>query len=264
MKIPLKRLLCIILSLVMMAGVVPMKVNAYSFKEEYVITSLKQNTYVSKKSDEARDWVIYRQLYKIKVPADGYIKIQSNNNLDSVHIFKKLDKNKGLDSNVGSYVGKDHRSIGKTYYQALRKGTYYLHIEGNHKIKWNLVNPKNYDQQKNYCRAKAMTLPKGKKKTVFFNYRYDFPRWYKITLTKKQRITLNCTFLDEGEFHYEIVDSRGLDVDDTYNSFYYANYYGGKKPKDKTKVLPKGTYYLFIERDGETDNESRICQISWN
>ena len=255
----LKRLLCIALAVVMMAGFVPMEAKAYEFKYQYHYTTLKQNVYAAPKPRVGVNGTIHTYYFKINVPADGYIKVQGKKRLDGVCIYKTLKKEFRYEDTLSEYGGG-----GKISYHALRKGTYYLYVESDSKIKWNFVNPKSYDQQKNYCRAKATTLAKGKKKTIFFNFKYDFPRWYKITLTKKQRITLSCSFLDEGDFHYEIVDSRGLDVDDTYNSFYYGNYYGGKKPKEKTGVLPKGTYYLFIERDWEADNESRICQISWN
>ena len=196
---------------------------------------------------------------KINVPADGYIKVQGKKRLDGVCIYKTLKKEFRYEDTLSGYGGG-----GKISYHALRKGTYYLYVESDSKIKWNFVNPKSYDQQKNYCRAKATTLAKGKKKTVFFNFKYDFPRWYKITLTKKQRITLSCKFLDSGSYHYVITDSRWVDVDKDYkyNMFYYE--YIDSQEKQKTRVLPKGTYYLFIERDPDDNHEGRICQISWN
>ena len=267
MKIPLKRLLCIALSIVMMAGFISMEAKAYSFKTKYIVTSLKQNTYVNKKSDESRDWVIYRQLYKINVAADGYIKVQGKKSLAAVGVYKisSIDTNKDNDDQLNKSLRETWGSIGKTYYQAVKKGSYYLYVGGDNKIKWSLVKSKTYDRQKNYCRAQATTFAKGKKKTVFFSYNYDFPRWYKIKLTKKQRITFTFKFLDNGSYSCRLTDSRGVDANPGFEGFYFANY-AGKTPKEKTRVLPKGTYYFRLERidDDQGDHEGRVCQISWN
>lgn len=255
----LKRLLCIALAVVMMAGFVPMEAKAYEFKRQYHYTTLKQNVYTAPKPRVGVNGTIHTYYFKINVPADGYIKVQGKKRLDGVCIYKTLKKEFRYEDTLSGYGGG-----GKISYHALRKGTYYLYVESDSKIKWNFVNPKSYDQQKNYCRAKATTLAKGKKKTVFFNFKYDFPRWYKITLTKKQRITLSCKFLDSGSYHYVITDSRWVDVDKDYKyNMFYCEYIDSQE-KQKTRVLPKGTYYLFIERDPDENHEGRICQISWN
>ena len=270
MKKLLKQLLCAALSIVLMTGVLPMRAAAgRSFSRiDYVVTTMKQNTYVTRKDDTVSNNVLHMYVYKITVPSNGMIRIQGNKKGFGAKAYKKINKNKGLGEQTPfcKWEGGNEK-IG---YMPVRKGTYYLAVSSadgaNPRFKWSFINSKNYDQQKNYCRSKAVALAKGKKKTVFFNFNYDFPRWYKITLTKKQRITLSITFMDDCAFDYDIIDSRGIDIDGEHNSFYYANYDWLNPPNAKTRVLPKGTYYLRIRRN-EDDfgyNSGRICQIWWN
>ena len=70
------------------------------------------------------------------------------------------------------------------------KGTYYLWSSEPIKIRWSFIKAPN---PSNYCKAKAKKLSSGKKETVVFNDNYEYPRWYKISLTKRKTITIIVT-----------------------------------------------------------------------
>ena len=253
----MKRLLCIALSLVLTAGFAPMRAQASDWNLKYNISTLKANTFSTIKPDykNYNNNTKEYYLYKITVPANSYVKIKTNNKNNSLKIYKRFSKEKELhESDPAVSLSKK-----TSYYRVLPKGTYYIYNDNsaNVRIKYTFTKVKNPG---NYCKAKAYSLAAGKKRTLVFNYKYEFGRWFKIQLTKKKAITITSKYLDERDYssHISVYDSYGHRID-TYEL---------NNTTDRTQVLPKGTYYIRVSRLGYSDNDNglylaRMCQFYW-
>lgn len=253
----MKRLLCIALSLVLVAGFAPMRAQASDWKIMYNISALKQNAFVNLKSDyrNNNNGTRYYHLYKINIPANSYIRIQTNNSTNYINLYKQFNKNKKLYESdyVISVYGK------KTYNIVLPKGTYYIYNDSSNNlaVKWTYTQVKN---PVNYCRAKAYPLAAGKKRTLVFNYKYEFGRWFKIQLTKKKAITITSKYLDGSDYsaNISVFDSRGYRIDTSELT----------RTTERTQILPKGTYYIRVSRSSYADDDydlyrNRMCQFFW-
>ena len=248
----IKRLLGIALTVVIMAGFVPVHANAYSPK--YKVANLQQNKVITALPYDF-DYDTYDDiyhLYRISVPVNGFVKIVVSNASADVKIYKSIDWSKYLyESNciIRSY-GK------KVHYAVLPKGTYYLEVGEKTKLKWTFTSMPN---KTNYCRARAAALKSGKKPLIMFNYRYDHDRWYKIRITKRKKITISLKTLDAdyNDIYFTLVNFRGIRI---------------KCPQLRgntyqTAVVPPGVYYICLERnDYNSDDKyygNRLCQLCW-
>lgn len=253
MKPPLKqyffkRLVCIALAIVLFSGFVPLKTEAADKKYAYKIINLKQNTNATIKDYYWDRNTFTTCLYKITVPANGYITIQTNGSSSSFRIYKTIKRNKPIyESENMAFCS------GKKSYLVLPKGVYYIYsADEGKKIKWNFTKSKN---PKNFCMVKAKTLAPKKKIKLVFNHKYEFARWYKIKLAKRKTITLTLKGLDGSSYNdFEIFDSQRQEINCprlTDTSY-------------RTETLPKGTYYIRIDGGRYYDEWSgRIYQIMW-
>lgn len=253
-KKSMKRLLCVALALVLMAGYAPLRAEA-ALKQKYTyhVVKLKPKKFVTTKlaKIEYRNgrWTNEIYLYKIQVPANGYVKIQTANSSSAFSIYRNYKKNKELQISDALYTGSGQ----KNYSIVLPKGTCYICANQKAKIKWSFVKAAT---PKNYCRATATAIKKGKKTTAVFHDKYEFPRWYKLTLTSNRAITVTAKALDSksGTHSFEVLDSRGVSVETTIL----------KSHKVKTKVLPKGTYYICLSTSDDYGYyNNRVIQLTW-
>lgn len=118
-----KRLVCVVLAVVLLGGFVSLKTEAAGIRYTYKIITLKQNRYVTAKDYYWTGDTKTQYLYKITIPANGYITIQTNDSSNSFRIQKTYKKNKSL---------FDTDSLGycdgyKTNYMVLPKGVYYIY-----------------------------------------------------------------------------------------------------------------------------------------
>lgn len=252
-KKSMKRLLCVALSLFLIAGYAPLRTEA-ALKQKYTyhVINLKPKKFVTTKLSKIDyrngSWINETYLYKIKVPANGYVIIQTSDSSCVFSIYRSYKKNKDLSDILCSGSGQ------KSYSIVLPKGNCYIRANKKAKIKWTFVKAAT---PKNYCRAKATAIKKGKKMTAVFHDKYEFPRWYKLTLTSNRAITVTAKALDgkSGIHSFEVVDSRGVCVETTIL----------KSHKVKTKVLPKGTYYICLSTGDDYGYYSnRVIQLTWN
>ena len=89
--------------------------------------------------------------------------------------------------------------------------------------------------QKNFCRAKAVNLPKNKTVTVLQTDKYTYTRWYKIVLTKKQGIT-----------YWTNKDVAITLYDSDYNSLACEGVSSESTKYFTSARYPAGTYYARI------------------
>lgn len=249
----LKRLLCAALAVVLFAGFVPMRTEAYSEEYAYKVTTLKQNTYVTAEGysetynydTDVNSGTYY--LYKITVPANGFITLQTTNSSNDLSIYKGYKKNQRLSDEYELAWLDDC----KTYYRVMSKGVYYIYASKGTRFKWKFTKASN---STNYCRARAKTLAAKKKLKVVINHRYECDRWYRVVLKKKKTITVNFNVLDEEEMEFDIYNSKGSHIDCPLLS----------GTRYRTARLPKGKYFIRVRGGGQDyDNRGRICQIMW-
>ena len=189
--------------------------------------------------------------YKVTVSGEGYITITSKTD-EAVSTYYEIlnsKKHEFLDYNFlddGFYTSK-------TIKVAVSKGTYYLHYlggEGNEMacIKYTFTPIK---QPTNYCKAKAISLKSGTKKTMYQTPKYGFVRYFKIKVSSKKKITVYA------ESDITIISSKGK-IYDTTSSYLDDNAITKYRT---TKKLPAGTYYLIS--DIHSPGLSAINTIKW-
>lgn len=272
MKRIAKTIFFVAFSVVLMAIFIPFKSEAKDIYK-YNVSNLKQKTWKTLKEDSSfykNDRIFNYNICKITVPSNGYVRIDSSDKTSWINISTKLQKiNSPIDS------GKPYETLygSKTYYEVFPKGTYYLYgdMYSTIKIRWSFVKASN---PTNFCRAKAKSLASSKKETIVFNDGYEYDRWYKISLKKKQPITVYYSCLDSSvnpiSPYFSVYTSKG----DRINC---PEYESGKS--FRTPIQKKGTYYIRIEkrevssyygRNSNTGKEEyrwnsagRIRKLSW-
>ena len=252
------------MAVIITAGFVPLRASAYSDTYTYRITSLGQKKTVTQKRDIERyndntyTYAYTYYMYKINVPANGYLRIASSASSKAITIYKSIDKTKEIDwqyeNNVATLKGS------RVYYRILPRGYYYIQADPGTKFNWSFNRKK---AVYNYCRARAVGLKAGAKTGVFFTCGYEYDRWYKVSLTRNKTITVTFNQLDIPESYqsylneFDIYDSRGTHV----------NCPELTKTSYRTGSLRKGTYYIRVRRHRDEnenyDYKGRIVQLMW-
>ena len=251
-----------ILAVIIITGFIPLHTWAYTEKISYRVTALSQKKTVTQKADtdryyESTDTNVYTYyIYKINVPANGYLRIGSSASSKEIRIYKSIDKTKEIywQNEVATLKGS------RAYYRILPRGYYYIQADPGTKFNWSFYRKK---AVYNYCRARASSLKAGAKTGIFFTCGYEYDRWYRVTLTKNKTITVTFNRLDITENYltylngFEIYDSRGK----------YINCPELTKTSYRTGTLRKGTYYIRVWRDSDNDEDhdyiGRIVQVMW-
>ena len=100
---------------------------------------------------------------------------------------------------------------------------------------------------------KAKKLTSGKNMREVFAYGYEFTKWYKITLSKPQKIKTFVRTMESTsrygriygpEVELSVIYKNGVKVKTT-----DLNYYS-----KITGTLPKGTYYICVKRNIPADD----------
>jgi hypothetical protein len=159
--------------------------------------------------------------------------------------FSMYDKNKKKLFDIKDYYKHD----GDTAYACffLKDGTYYL--KGDcHNPYYIQLNTKSYSRKVASKKAKAINIKKSKNVTGFFVSGEKGDHWYKVKLTKKQKIKF--TFEGYGSDYIKFTvygkgknNSSSVSCYDVTKEANYQTWTGGK--------LPKGTYYIKVSRDSK-------------
>lgn len=137
------------------------------------------------------------------------------------------------------------------------KGTYYLKADGCTTIKYVF---KSDPSRKNYTKKKAVSLKKNKTCTTVIyagEKRSTWKRYYKIKLTKKQRIYVKASTLDY--FDVAICNKKGKDI----STSPYFNKGGDWKGYITDRRVAKGTYYLCISTSWNSAERKQITGYSY-
>ncbi len=256
----LKQLLCITMAVIIITGFIPLHTWAYTHKYSYRVTALAQKKTVTQKADTERYYestdtdVDTYFIYKINVPANGYIRIASSSTSKEIRIYKSINNKNDIYSQDCIVSLKGSRA----YYRILPRGYYYIQADSGTKFNWSFGRRKTVY---NYCRARAVSLKAGAKTGVFFTCGYEYDRWYKVTLTRNKTITVTLSRLD-AEYNSSL---NGFDVYDLQGKA--VNCPELTKTSYRTGTLRKGTYYIRIWRDRDEDEygdyRGRIVQVIW-
>ena len=195
--------------------------------------------------------------YQIKVPADGYLTMTVKKG-KSIYSTRSLTMYESLSSNENTCYWYKNDVKSAAFKIPVSKGTYYFTIHEKETLSYKFTK---VTHKANYCRAKAAALKKKAKVTICQTPQYNFTRWYKLTLTKKQAITYWINQLDNYDVTLEI---------SLYNSKMKrisVEHAGSESPKYFTsEKQDKGTYYLCVraQRDGGYIYNHRLLSLYWS
>ena len=249
-----KQLACFLLAVIITAVFVPLPAQASTTKYNYKITTLKQKKWVTAKeynyNSDTNTSTYY--LYRISVPANSFIRIDSKNKSKTFRIYKSINmKDHPFNSDYTFFLYDATH-----YHRVLPRGTYYIYADEGTTFRWQSTTTKN---PTNFCRSRSVRLKAGYKKWEVFNPGYEFDRWYRISLTARKPIYVTMKQIDEyGSVDFSVFNSRGYEV--SCNSLGNSNY--------RTAVLPKGTYYISVyfgdyEGYNSFNERGRIVQFWW-
>ncbi|WP_044914176.1 hypothetical protein [Butyrivibrio sp. WCE2006] len=261
----LRHLLFIILTSIVI-GFIFLPITTKAFGETHrtkykIVGKLKEGAYTHMKgvtkSKSSNVITETHYLYKLSVPKNCYVNFYGFNYDCNIYKVKKGKIVEGplIEGIYGSIDSTDSRSI------ALPKGTYYLKATGKFpvSIKFKIVK---YKSGKNTSIDKAKRLQKKKSEILIDNKK----RWYKIELTKSQKIRIISQDLVTKEYFYSNGESnRHYLSDNTKITDSYFDYTTGWELLDSNKnhinvtqsysnkygtygceseVLSNGTYYV--------------------
>ena len=174
--------------------------------------------------------------YRVTVPSDGYLTIIfDKGNTGDLIVYRKLESEKVTEGWLYQH-GYERKLI-----IPVSKGNYYFDggfqlgddilWHGGYKYKFTKVR-----DPENYCMTKAIYAKRNKEMKIFDTPDNRYKRWFKIKLTKKQKIAVS------GGFHGAIFG--GTADCDLYNSDleYLENV--GWHPTEK--AYEPGIYYLVV------------------
>jgi hypothetical protein len=179
-----------------------------------------------------------KQFYKFTLKDDSLVQVSwtNNNNCSDMIIYKDKTKN-----DYYSYIEFEGKK-GKTFI-ALAKGTYYFDVfdyssKPTTTVKFNWTPASDYNKDKNYSVKTAKPLKADTIVHVVQVRKYDYYRWYKITLTKGQKLTIMAPY---GNIDRPFVLNSKLDILD-----FNVTYDSAHKSYTSDEKLPRGTYYIAV------------------
>ena len=189
----------------------------------------KETGYVYEEGTGKTIWTYYR--YRVKVPGEGVLKVTLRKGKSrisglSLSMYASLKAEEIVDDWFFSGKKKVVVTI------PVSKGVYYFSGAEKETLKYT------FTQQKpgsNYSAKRALALNKGTKAVITQTPDYNFPRWYKIRLTGKKKITIQSEYASLAV----LTDASRTPV---------AVKLSGAKKNVLTseKALKKGTYYLCM------------------
>ena len=193
----------------------------------------------------------YNTYYKVTVKDDGYLTVSAKESKLSygyinVDGYKKVGKNY---NHITGILSSDKKSASGKF--AVKKGTYYL--QGTYGTQFKYTFTKAVFKE-NYCASKAIDLKSNKEVVVVNTPKKAYDRWYKIKLTKKQKLT----FWSTGAGGASIFDSNMKIVDVKYDDKDDTKWYSSSK-------LKKGTYYVRISNGAIVgfSDEPAVATFKW-
>lgn len=222
--------------MIMLFGVLPKPVMAAAPEKYVEVGTLAPDVSIKPKvsSYDSNTGITTNYCYRITIPSDGFIKIGSSAMHRDVYLLPALSKCQNKYISAACLVAKDFAYSKYTFIPIL-KGTYYIcSPDDNYKVRYTFRKCAPAD---NYCMAKAKPLAANKNTFVAFQKGYVYDRWYKITLTKKQQISIMSKYLPSSQNdEISVFNSVGKELEVKYEGDYIF----------KTAKQKAGTYYIRI------------------
>jgi len=197
--------------------------------------------------------------HKIVISKPGYITLQGY--AQGSTSTPKYNISVGLNdaskkSLYGVYLNS---SKGFTTYFGVKKGTYYISAKqyGNYKLKYTFTA---VSEKSGSSKSKAVTLRKKKaaKGLLIAGESANKSDWYKIKLTKKQKLSFAITGKSSSYFRVKVIPKKSrLNIS---NSFFAVD--NGSYTWKTDKKVPAGTYYIQISRYSGSLN-SGYYSLKW-
>ncbi len=225
------------------------------FRVHYKIVNTKQNTWYTAKTEYTKGSKFYKYAYKVTVPKNSYLKIQTNGSV-GFHIYDAETVAKGKEDYIDSFISRSH-------YTVLNKGTYYICNTSEYrrgKFRYSIVKTK---ETTNYCASQAITVLSNKVQNIVVHEGEEFSRWYKIKVPFRMKVTISMEALDDGR----AASINFLKPEET-------NYSGVTYMREDNSTVTdhgstytfntveQGTYYIRVIMHGP-DPTSRFIQLKW-
>lgn len=256
---------CILLLILCFLCMLPQEVSAKeaSFTKNSSVTIAENESYAVSGS---YTWIKY------KASADGYLTVSASDVVSGTENAKGYialydsTKTKLLSTKTIFY----NTTYSKNPYWCkftfgLVKGqTYYLRIKAENAVKLSRSFKKVSDKS-GALQSSALTIKKDKSKTGLIPAGISNTDWYRIKLTKKQKIRLYYNAQTSGSFRISIysgtkcIGSRIVYYTSEQKKLTLCQY---QKSTDKTSGMEKGVYYVKIERADAAS--SGYYKIKWN
>ncbi len=150
----------------------------------------------------------------------------------------------------------------------MQKGQiYYIRVKGDNAVRFSRTFTKTNDKS-GYSRLKAATLKKNKTKTGLIPAGVTNTDWYRVKLTKKQKLRLHYVARTNGSFRISVYSGKdqiaGWTIHNTAGQKLTVCQRTQSTTKSTTKItgMNPGTYYIKIERANATS--SGYYKIKWN
>ncbi len=179
-----------------------------------------------------------KQFYRFTLGEDSLVQLNWSKNAKKKAVIRIYDdKNKMTLVHAVSNMG----SNGKDFI-ALDAGTYYVDMFDNTAtpttvVKFSWTSASKYSRE-NYSAKTAKKLNPDTLVTIVCTNNYNYDRWYKITLTEAQKVTIKAPY---GGVAYLYIYNKDFEwLNDNYDS-------NDNTIFSSVDVLPKGMYYIFCD-----------------
>lgn len=187
--------------------------------------------------------------YKINIPQNGYITVDGECYDDGNDLTVSLKDSKKQSKNPNEVTLSNKNNW--TSYYAVRKGIYYLKVTDTKSLYGLCYTFTTVTDQAGSSKAKATVISAGKikKGLVYTTDEKSKDDWFKITLSKKQKLRLTIDSRVSGALNYQIIPQSSK-VKLRNSKFSPPN---GICSVVTAESLPKGTYYLRITKKSIED-----------
>lgn len=218
---------------------------------------LKSNTWTASYSNHYSNTIFH----KINVSKTGYLKVNGfsrengeKKKLDNVVLYNSRKKPLTESISLNPYT------TNYTTYYGVKRGTYYVGVKGtglyNLRYSFGAVKAKNISSKK---RAATLKRNKTAKGLMIAGESVSKANWYKITVPKKRRIKVTMKANADGSFYLSVIAKKRNKV----HSRKLFTFNGTSFTKSSSVILPKGTYYIKINKYGKSKGSSGYYRLSW-
>ncbi|MCI8488988.1 MAG: hypothetical protein HFJ04_01825 [Lachnospiraceae bacterium] len=264
---------CIFLAAICLFCLLPQRVSAAGTEKVYNLN--KKKTVTISNEDSYEESGKYTWL-KYKASSDGYLKIQvsapkseeledGRRSAGYIALYNdtmtRLLSSKSIFYNT-AYSGNKY--WGRFFFGMQKGKTYYIRVKAENKVKFTREFKKVTDKSGS-SRKTAKKLNKNKTRTGLIRAGDSKVDWYKIELSKKQKIRIFYTARTSGSFRISFYTNKKIIARrNIYNTVDEQKLTLVQYTDSKTKKvgLEKGVYYIKVERANALS--SGYYKLKWN